>query len=173
MRGPSSAPTAYGLIPTVGQRAAGQPDRQPAPSASSRHQQPLFLDPDAVRRVGFTVLREHLAPQYARLSVADRRLWLTNLSFLLTPTCGPSSRKWTPFGATAALAQARCFLLGGVSGMGKSSFFNWYAGHSLPTVQGTRNHVPVVKIDALVSNRTPKPLFQRMLLACGAALARG
>ena len=40
-------------------------------------------------------------------------------------------------------------------------------------MQDARNHVPVVKIDAPVSNRSPKPLFQRMPLACGAALGRG
>ena len=53
-----------------------------------------------------------------------------------------------------SLGQARCLLLGGVSGTGKSSVLNWYASQARPTVQATRNHVPVVKIDAPVSNRT-------------------
>lgn len=69
--------------------------------------------------------------------------------------------------------QQRCFLLGGVSGTGKSSVLNWYAVNYLPTVQPVTTAVPIVKIDAPVSNRSPKPLFQRMLLACGAVVLRG
>jgi hypothetical protein len=33
--------------------------------------------------------------------------------------------------------------------------------------------VPIVKIDAPVSNRSPKPLLQRMMLACGAVFTQG
>lgn len=136
-------------------------------------QQPVHLDPDTVRHVGFTSLRQHLAPQYARLSTAECQLWLTNLSFLLTPTLCTLIEKLDAIRHYRSLGQARCFLLGGVSGVGKSSILNWYAVNYLPVVQATRNRVAVVKIDAPVSNRTPKPLFQRMLLACGAARVRG
>ncbi len=72
-----------------------------------------------------------------------------------------------------SLGQTRCFLLGGISGAGKTSCLNWYAYHNLPTVETTSNHVPVIKIDAPVSNRTPKPLYLRMLMACGATRLRG
>jgi hypothetical protein len=136
-------------------------------------QQPLYLNPDTVRDVGFTALRQHLVSQYARLNQADRQLWLTNLSFLLTPTLQAVIEKLDTIRRYRSLGQARCLLLGGVSGAGKSSFLNWYAANHLPRVQATRNHVPVVKIDAPVSNRSPKPLFQRMLLACGATILRG
>jgi hypothetical protein len=64
-------------------------------------------------------------------------------------------------------------LLGGLSGVGKSSCLNWYAHHYRPSIQPTHNHVPVVKIDAPVSNRSPKPLFLRILAACGATNVRG
>jgi hypothetical protein len=136
-------------------------------------QQPIFLDPEAVRATGFTALRAHLAPQYARLGVADRHLWLTNLLFLLTPTLRALIDKLDALRRYRSLGQARCLLLGGVSGAGKSSVLNWYASQARPTVQERRNYVPVIKIDAPVSNRTPKPLFQRLLLACGATLVRG
>jgi hypothetical protein len=126
-----------------------------------------------VRDVGFTALRQHLAAQYTRLSPADRQLWLTNLSFLLTPTLQAVTEKLDTIRRHRSLGQARCLLLGGVSGTGKSSFLNWYAANHLPRVQATRNHVPVVKIDAPVSNRSPQPLFQRMRLACGATILRG
>jgi hypothetical protein len=135
--------------------------------------QPVCLDPDTVRDVGFAALRQHLAPQYGHLSLADRQLWLTNLSFLLTPTLQALIEKLDAIRRYRSLGQARCLLLGGVSGTGKSSLLNWYAANYLPTVQATRNYVPVVKIDAPVGNRSPKPLFQRMLLACGATIMRG
>jgi len=130
--------------------------------------QPIHLDPDAVRCVGFTALRQHLGAQYACLSVDERKLWLANLAFLLTPTLWALIEKLDAIRRYRGLGQQRCFLLGGVSGVGKSSVLNWYAVSHPPTVQETRNYVPVIKIDAPVSNRSPKPLFQRMLLACGA-----
>ena len=122
-----------------------------------------------MRRAGFTALRQHLAAQYRSLELADRQLWLTNLAFLLTPTLQALINKLDTIRRHRSLGQVRCLLLGGVSGAGKSSFLNWYAAGYLPSVQATRNHVPVIKIDAPVSNRSPKPLFQRMLSACGAA----
>jgi len=135
--------------------------------------QPFFLDPEAIRLMGFTRLRAHLAPQYARLSPADRQLWLANLAFLLTPSLRSLMEKLDAIRHYRSLGQARCLLLGGVSGAGKSSLLNWYALRDRPEVQATRNHVPIVKIDAPVSNRSPKPLFQRLLLACGATNVRG
>jgi hypothetical protein len=130
--------------------------------------QPIYLDPDAVRQIGLPTLRQHLCAQYAQLNLEQRRMWLTNLSFLLTPTLRSLIDKLDAIRHYRSLGQQRCFLLGGVSGTGKSSILNWYAVNYLPTVRDTHNHVPVVKIDAPVSNRSPKPLFQRMLLACGA-----
>jgi hypothetical protein len=136
-------------------------------------QQPIYLNPDAVRQSGFTVLRQHLVPQYAHLEMEDRLLWLTNLYFLLTPTLRALIEKLDTIRRYRSIGQQRCFLVGGVSGAGKSSLLNWYAVNYLPVVQARRNHVPVIKIDAPVGNRSPKPLFQRMLLACGAATLRG
>jgi hypothetical protein len=143
--------------------------RQLAPRIA---QQPVFLDPVAVGQIGFSALRAQLAPQYARLSPADRQLWLANFAFLLTPTLHALVDKLDALRRYRSLGQARCLLLGGVSGSGKSSVLNWYASQALAAVQDAANHVPVIKIDAPVSNRTPKPLFQRMLLACGAVPGR-
>lgn len=134
---------------------------------------PIYLEPEAVHRVGVPILREVLAFQYANLNLSQRQLWLNNLFFLLTPTLRTLIEKLDAIRHYRSLGQQRCFLLGGVSGTGKSSLLNWYAVNYLPTVEATRNHVPVVKIDAPVSNRSPKPLFQRILLACGATVLRG
>jgi len=136
-------------------------------------QQPIYLDPDTVRQAGFINLRQHLASQYAHLDTADRLLWLTNLYFLLTPTLRALIEKLDTIRRYRSIGQQRCFLVGGISGAGKSSLLNWYAVNYLPVVQARRNYVPVIKIDAPVGNRSPKPLFQRMLLACGAATLRG
>ncbi|NUM33675.1 MAG: AAA family ATPase [Candidatus Brocadiae bacterium] len=136
-------------------------------------QHPIYLSPDTVSSVGFPRLRQHLSTQFAHLTLTQRQLWLTNLFFLLTPTLQSLIKKLNTIRGYRSMGQVRCFLLGGVSGVGKSSFLNWYAVNYLPEVQATRNHVPVIKIDAPVSNRTPKPLFQRMLLACGATIVNG
>ena len=136
-------------------------------------QQPVYLDPDTVRQAGFASLRQHLASQYAHLGANERFAWLSNLYFLLTPTLRALIEKLDTIRRYRSIGQQRCFLVGGVSGAGKSSLLNWYAVNYLPVVQARRNYVPVIKIDAPVSNRSPKPLFQRMLLACGAATLRG
>lgn len=136
-------------------------------------QQPIYLNPDTVRQTGFTGLRQRLAPQYAQLETEDRLLWLTNLYFLLTPTLRALIEKLDTIRRYRSIGQQRCFLVGGVSGAGKSSLLNWYAVNYLPVIQTRHNYVPVIKIDAPVGNRSPKPLFQRMLLACGAAILRG
>jgi hypothetical protein len=135
--------------------------------------QPIALDPEVVRSIGVANLRRHLGRQYAQLDQAARQRWLANLTFLLTPSLRALIEKLEAIRHYRSLGQQRCLLLGGVSGAGKSSVLNWYAVNYLPTVQPLTTLVPVVKIDAPVSNRSPKPLFQRMLLACGAVVLRG
>lgn len=136
-------------------------------------QQPIYLDPTIGRQMDLGQLRRHLHPQYAQLGAAERKLWLTNLHFLLTPTLCTLIDKLDAIRRYRSIGQQRCFLVGGISGVGKSSLLNWYAVNHLPSVEATHNHVPVVKIDAPVSNRTPKPLFQRILMHCGAPTLRG
>lgn len=136
-------------------------------------QEPIYLDPTVARETSLGQVRQHLRGQYVELSLNERRLWLTNLYFLLTPTLCALIDKLDAIRHYRAIGQQRCFLVGGVSGVGKSSVLNWYAVNHLPTVEATHNHVPVIKIDAPVSNRTPKPLFQRILMHCGAPALRG
>jgi hypothetical protein len=135
--------------------------------------QPIALDPEVVRAIGVATLRQHLSRQYAQLDRGDRQRWLANLTFLLTPSLQALIAKLEAIRHYRSLGQQRCLLVGGVSGAGKSSVLNWYAVNYLPMVQPLTTSVPVIKIDAPVSNRSPKPLFQRMLLACGAVVLRG
>lgn len=134
---------------------------------------PILIDPDAASRIGLKRLRTHMTRQYAGLDKAERRSWLTNLFFLLTPTLRMLIDKLDAIRRYRSFGQQRCLLLGGMSGMGKSTLLNWYAANHLPAMDAERNHVPVIKIDAPVSNRSPKPLFERMLLMCGAVSLQG
>jgi hypothetical protein len=135
-------------------------------------QAPLELDPHVVKQLGYDVLRQHLVQQFAALSQADRLLWLQNFLFIMTPELRLLNDKIAQVRAYRSLGQRRNFLLGGPSGMGKTTYLNWYTAHHIPTVQSDRNHVPVIKIDAPVSNHTPKPLFQRIILECGLSYLR-
>jgi len=132
-------------------------------------QQPLEIAADVVRSVGYTALRQHLVEQFAGLSAAQRQLWLNNFSFIVTPDLRQLNDKIEQVRAYRSLGQQRNFLLGGPSGMGKTTYLDWLALHQRPAVEADRNHVPIVKIDAPVSNHTPKPLFQRILHECGAS----
>jgi len=130
-------------------------------------QSPLEISPAAVKQAGFTALRQRLVQQFAALSKEERLLWLNNFLFILTPDLRELNHKITNVRAYRSLGQKRNFLLGGQSGMGKSTYLDWYTSNCLPVVEATRNHVPVIKIDAPVNNRSAKPLFQRAILECG------
>jgi len=135
-------------------------------------QAPLEITPDIVKQVGYDTLRHHLVQQFASLSQAERLLWLQNFLFILTPDLRLLNDKIAQVRAYRSLGQRRNFLLGGPSGMGKSTYLDWYTANHIPTVQPDQNHVPVIKIDAPVSNHTPKPLFQRIILECGMSYLR-
>lgn len=128
---------------------------------------PLEIAPEVVREVGYEGLRHGLIAQFARLSKAERLLWLNNFLFIVTPDLRQLNDKIAQVRAHRSLGQQRNFLLGGPSGMGKTTYLDWYTSNYLPTVTSDHNYVPVIKIDAPVSNHTPKPLFQRMVMECG------
>jgi hypothetical protein len=130
--------------------------------------QPLAIAAETVQAVGYPVLRQQMAAQFAGLTKSERLLWLNNFLFILTPDLRQLSDKIAKVRAYRRFGQRRNFLLGGPSGMGKTTFLNWLTLNEMPVMEKQRNHVPVIKIDAPVSNHTPKPLFQRMLQECGA-----
>jgi hypothetical protein len=131
--------------------------------------EPIEISPQIIEQVGYPVLRRHLVQQFASLSRAERRLWLNNFLFIMTPDLRRLNDKIEKVRSFRSFGQQRNFLLGGESGMGKTTYLNWLTANLLPTVEADHNQVPIVKIDAPESSKyTPKPLFQRMILECGA-----
>jgi hypothetical protein len=135
--------------------------------------QPLELTPGLVQQAGYEGLRQQVIAQFVRLSKAERHLWLNNFLFVVTPDLRQLHDKMTQVRAYRSLGQQRNFLLGGPSGMGKTTYLDWLAAHHLPLVESERTLIPIIKVDAPVSNKSPKPLFQRLILACGAGYNRG
>ncbi len=133
--------------------------------------EPIEISPALVGAVGYESLRQELCAQFAPLSPAERRLWLNNFLFIMTPDLRRLNDKIAKVRAYRSLGQQRNFLLGGPSGMGKSTYLDWFAFHHIPRVEAASTHVPIIKIDAPVSNKSPKPLFQRMILECGMTYA--
>jgi hypothetical protein len=130
-------------------------------------QQPIEISLEEVKQAGYEGLRQGLVDQFAALSKADRLLWLHNFLFIVTPDLRQLDDKIAQVRAYQSLGQQRNFLLEGPSGMGKTTYLNWLVVNDPPTVEQERNRAPIVKVDAPVGNKTPKPLFQRMLLECG------
>jgi hypothetical protein len=130
-------------------------------------QEPIEVSPTLVSEVGYEPLRQALSPQFARLTKAERLLWLNNFLFIMTPDLRRLNDKIAKVRAYRSFGQQRNFLLGGPSGMGKSTYLDWFAFHHIPQVEVACTHAPIIKIDAPVSNKSPKPLFQRMILECG------
>lgn len=127
---------------------------------------PLEIDPEVVRVVGYPALRQHLVEQFAHLTKEERLFWLRNFMFIMTPDIRRLNDKLVRVREYRSFGQQRNFLLGGESGMGKTTYLDWFTSNFLPTVETTRNHVPIIKIDA-PEGRSPRPLFQRIILACG------
>ncbi len=72
-----------------------------------------------------------------------------------------------------SLGQQRNFLLGGHSGMGKTTYLNLLSALNVPVVEALRNRIPIIKVDAPVSNASPKTLLRRMILECGMTYLKG
>lgn len=134
--------------------------------------QPLEIAPVSVQQFGYEGLRQSLVTQFAGLSRQERLLWLNNFLFIMTPDLRALSEKLSTVRHYRTLGQQRNFLVGGASGMGKTTCLDWFAAQYPARVEAARNHIPVIKIDAPVSNQGPKPLFQRILLECGLTYTR-
>lgn len=119
------------------------------------------------------VIRQNLREQFVGLSKEDRLLWLDNFIFLMTPDLWELHEKVKYVLGYQSLGQQRNFLLGARSGMGKTTYLNLLAALHLPVVEESRNYVPIIKVDAPVSNKTPRALLQRMILECGLTYLQG
>jgi len=127
---------------------------------------PLEISPEQVIKITYPVLRQHLVEQFVRLTPEERLLWLNNFLFIMTPDVRQLNDKIAKIRSYRSFGQQRNFLLGGESGMGKTTYLDWFTSNYLPIVERDRTRVPVIKIDA-PEGRSPKPLFQRIILACG------
>jgi hypothetical protein len=128
---------------------------------------PLSIPEECLRNLGVRRIRELFAQQFARLTKEERLLWLNSFFFLMTTDLQQLENKIAKVRAFRSLGQTRNFLLGGESGMGKTTYLDWLVFNHLPVVEQERNHVPIVGIQAPVSNKTARPLLWRMLLECG------
>lgn len=136
--------------------------------------EPIEITPGLLEKVSYLDLRGSLVQQFVRLTDDERRLWLNNLLFIMTPDLRQLNDKIEKVRDYRSFGQQRNFLLGGESGMGKTTYLNWLIAQLIPTVEKEHNRVPIIKIDAPESsNRTPKPLLQRIILECGLNYVKG
>lgn len=135
--------------------------------------EPIEITAEVAKEAGYAPMRKQMANQFALLSQEERLLWLRNFFFVMTPDLRDLDSKVAQVRSYTALGQRRCFLLGAPSGMGKSTYLDWYASHYPPTVMGTYTHAPIVRVDAPVTNWTPKPLYERILLEFGMEYFKG
>jgi Bacterial TniB protein len=135
--------------------------------------QPLSIPEGVLKNLGVEAVRSLLARQFARLTREERLLWLNSFLFFMTADLRKLDDKIAQVRAYRSLGQTRNFLLGGESGMGKTTYLDWLMFHHLPTVERECNRVPIIGVEAPVSQNTAKPLLWRMLLECGQTYVRG
>src|SRR6266581_3297678 len=118
-------------------------------------------------------LKENLSRQFLSLSKEERLFWLDNFLFIMTSDLWKLHAKVKKVLGHYSLGQQRNFLLGAHSGMGKSTYLNMLSALNLTSVEEVRNHVPLIKVDAPVSNASPKTLLRRMILEFGLTYLKG
>jgi len=128
---------------------------------------PLSIPQSVLVSMGVHSIRDLFAQQFANLTKEERLLWLNSFIFLMTTDLRQLDDKIAKVRAFRSLGQARNFLLGGESGMGKTTYLDWLIFNHFPVVEQERNRVPIVGIQAPVSNQTARPLLWRLLLECG------
>lgn len=136
-------------------------------------QEPIELSSEAMDAVGYGALRRHLIAQFAGLTPEEQMLWLHNFLFIMTPDLWRLLDKIALVMGDFALGQQRNFMLGGKSGMGKTTFLNFLWSLYRPRVDADRNIVPIVKADAPDSTNSPKALPTRMLMEYGSGCSSG
>jgi len=129
--------------------------------------EPLAVPESVFKHLGVRAVRSQFAQQFAGLTREERLLWLNSFLFFMTADLRKLDNKIEKVRNYRSLGQTRNFLLGGESGMGKTTYLDWLIFNHMPTVERERNHVPIIGIEAPVSQNSAKPLLWRMLLECG------
>lgn len=130
---------------------------------------PFEVSVEVATRVGISSIRTNLTNQYSQLSVEQKKMWLNNLTFILTPEMIELDAKINRIRKYRSLGQSRCFLLAGDSGSGKTTFINWYCSMYPAEVTDPVNRVKVIKFDAPVNNRSSIDLYRRLMSPIGFA----
>ena len=130
-------------------------------------QQPLSIPEGVLKNLGVHTIRDLFAQQFTSLTKEERLLWLNAFLFFMTADLRKLDDKIATVRGYRSLGQTRNFLLGGESGMGKTTYLAWLLFNHLPIVEKGRNRVPIIGIEAPVSQNTARPLLWRMLLECG------
>lgn len=157
---------------TMGEQRALQATSVRVRSRLEILREPLEIAPNLIAEVGYETLRAALDRQFARLGKDERRTWLWNLLFLMTPDLRRLYDKIARVRQYRSFGQQRNFLLGGPSGMGKTTCLDWFVLNHPPVVEAERNRVPVVKVNAPYSNKSAHRLLRQIVLQCGKAYLR-
>jgi len=134
--------------------------------------EPLTIPEHVLKSLGVRGIREQFAQQFVSLTKEERLLWLNSFLFFMTADLRQLDAKITHVRTYRSLGQRRNFLLGGESGMGKTTYLDWLIFNHLPVSEKERNRVPIIGIQPPVSNQTARPLLWRMILECGHTFVR-
>ena len=84
--------------------------------------EPLSIPESIIRQLGIHAIQEQFAQQFASLTREERLLWLNSFLFFMTADLRKLDDKIAKVRNYRSLGQTRNFLLGGESGMGKTTY---------------------------------------------------
>ena len=94
---------------------------------------PLTVPESVLKRLGVREVREQFAQQFVSLTREERLLWLNSFLFFMTADLRQLDDKIAKVRSYRSLGQTRNFLLGGESGMGKTTYLDWLLFNHLPS----------------------------------------
>jgi len=130
-------------------------------------QNPLELVTDGLDAEKLLSLRESLLRQFAGLTKQEQLLWLNNFEFIMTPDLKGLFKKLNRIRSYRSLGQQRGLLVGGPSGMGKTTCVNALLMMCEPEITNEVTVVPIVKVDAPANNKSPRTLYRRIINSFG------
>ena len=129
--------------------------------------EPIYFDNMAIANYGYSNYQAELISQYACLSNKQKKLWLNNLKFIMTPELYNLDNKIDRLIDQISFGQNRNLLISGCSGVGKTTYLNWRATREPVQIFEEHNEVPIVIIQCPANAPSSKGIFQRIISRMG------
>jgi hypothetical protein len=109
---------------------------------------------------GYSTTKGKLDQYYLKMKTEEKLLWLSNISFFITP-------QLLEIMETLEVQSTRHKLIGGESRMGKTTFFKWLSSQLKREIRETYTYVPFAHLESTTDFLSLKPFHQLLITHLG------